>query len=113
MFPACNRYYSATYSPTGPPLPPKKLHLNILAPNTSDHGVYNVRLEWSPPLDDGGSGEAVTSYQVFVDNILQVTTSSLWAVVDVNSTGEHLVDVRTINCARHSASNITGCTLPY
>ena len=91
-------------------MPPKKLHLN-----SSDHGVYNVRLEWSPPLDDGGSGEseAVTSYQVFVDSILQVTTSSLWAVVDVNSTGEHLVDVRAINCAGHSASNITGCALSY
>ena len=70
-----------------------------------------MRLEWAPPLDDGGAN--VTSYQIFVDGSIEVTTNVTVAVIVLNSTDseEHLVQVRAMNCAGYGANasrNVTG-----
>ena len=61
-----------------------------------------MRLEWSPPEDDGGAN--ITSYQVFVDNSLQVTSTDTVAIIELNPTGEHLVQVRAGNCAGYGTN---------
>ena len=59
-----------------------------------------MRLEWSPPLDDGGA--TVTSYQIFTNEITENTTSATEATIGLNSTGDYLVQVRALNCAGYS-----------
>ena len=95
---------------TGPPLPPTNLVVTPLG-YTND-GRYVVRLEWSPPLDDGGA--SVTSYQIFVDNSIRESATTAITSIELNSTSrEHLVEVRAVNCAGYStnvSSNFSAAT---
>ena len=84
----------------GVPSPPTNLSIFALV-STSDGG-YVVRLEWSPPLDDGGA--TVTSYQIFIDKVMENITSATETTIGLNSTGEYLVQVRAVNCAGYSAN---------
>ena len=60
-----------------------------------------MRLEWSPPLDDGGA--SITSYHIFVDQVyMENATTTAVANIELNSTGEYLVQVRAVNCAGYS-----------
>ena len=60
-----------------------------------------MRLEWSPPLDDGGA--TVTSYEIFIDKVMENTTSATEAtIIGLNSAGKYLVQVRALNCAGYS-----------
>ena len=56
-----------------------------------------VRLDWDPPLDDGGV--AITHYQISVNMSEPVITTDTVATFTLNSRGEHLVQVRAVNCA--------------
>ena len=56
-----------------------------------------MRLDWDPPLDDGGV--AITHYQISVNMSEPVITTDTVATFTLNSTGEHLVQVRAGNCA--------------
>ena len=96
-----------THAPTtlpyvciGPPSSPTSLVINPLD-GTSD-GRHVVMLEWSPPLDDGGA--AVTSYEIFVDDMIVVVTTATTRVDLTFTSGEHLVDIRGHNCAGYSAN---------
>ena len=61
-----------------------------------------MRLEWSPPQDDGGA--VVTSYQIFVDNMIDALTS-ITTFIELNiTTREFLVQVRAVSCAGYSAN---------
>ena len=79
---------------TGPPSPPVNLQYTITT--TASDSVI-VRLDWDPPLDDGGV--AITHYQISVDMSEPVITTDTVATFTLNSTGEHLVQVRAVNCA--------------
>ena len=59
-----------------------------------------MTLEWSPPLDDGGA--SITSYHVFVDQVYKIMENATMATIGLNSAGEHLVQVRAVNCAGYS-----------
>ena len=59
-----------------------------------------MRLEWFPPLDDGGA--TVTSYQIFIDKVMENITSATEATIGLISVGEYLVQVRAVNCAGYS-----------
>ena len=82
----------------GVPSPP--INLSIFALVSTSDGGYVVRLEWSPPLDDGGA--TVTSYQIFIDEVMENITSATEATIGLNSTGDYLVQVRAVNCAGYS-----------
>ena len=56
-----------------------------------------MRLDWEPPLDDGGV--AITHYQISVNMSERVITTDTVAILTLNSTGEYLVQVRAVNCA--------------
>ena len=64
--------------------------------------MYAVRLEWSPPLDNGGTPHSLTRYEIFVDNILEVTTNATFTTIERSSMGEQLVELRAVNCAGYS-----------
>ena len=66
-----------------------------------------VRLQWDPPLDDGGA--AITSYQIFVNSsdsevLYQVVSNE--ATIVLNSTGEYFIQIRAINCIGVSSNSI-------
>ena len=73
-----------------------------------------VRLDWDPPLDDGGV--AIIHYQISVNMSEPVITTDTVATFTLNSTGEHLVQVRVVNCAgvsAYSSTFVTGKYLSY
>ena len=92
------------YIDTGVPSPPT----NLVA-STSD----TMRLQWSPPMDDGGAN--VTGYIIFVENMTETWNSTV-ASIELNITaGTFLVHVKAVNCAGYSDSasmlinfNLTG-----
>ena len=61
-----------------------------------------MRLEWTPPLDDGGA--VVSSYQIFVDNNYKGSPTNAMITVDIIISGEHVVEVRAVNCAGYSTN---------
>ena len=83
------------------PSPPTNLQQQSLN-SSADSNYFYLRLEWDPPEDYGGVN--ITNYQVFVDNFLQVTTPDTVAIVELNSTGEHLVQVRAGSCVGYGAN---------
>ena len=92
----------------GPPSPPVNLQYTL---NTTATDSVTVRLDWDPPLDDGGV--AINNYQISVmcEFELMSTTDTV-AIFTLNSRGEHLVQVRAVNCAGVSnTESITVITL--
>ena len=79
---------------TGPPSTPVNLQYTL---NTTATDCVTVRLDWDPPLDDGGV--AITHYQISVNMSEPVITTDTVATFTLNSTGQHLVRVRAVNCA--------------
>ena len=80
----------------GSPSPPINLSANLIDENA-------VRLEWEAPLDDGGV--AIASYQVSVMDmvIAVVVRAGTTAILTLNSTGEHHVEIIALNtCNRIS-----------
>ena len=81
---------------TGPPSPPVNLQYTL---NTTATDSVAVRLDWDPPLDDGGV--AIINYQISVNMSEPVITTYTDTVTTftLNCRGEHLVQVRAVNCA--------------
>ncbi len=48
-----------------------------------------------PPVDEG----ALLLYQIFVNASEALSSNSTVATIEINSTGQHSVDIRAINCA--------------
>ena len=66
--------------------------------STSDGG-YIVRLEWSPPLDDGGA--SITSYHIFVDQVyMENATTTAVANIELDSTGEYVIGALPPVCGK-------------
>ena len=71
-------------------------------------GSATVRVEWDPPVDNGGA--PITSYQILVNSsavAMKITVNSpqqCYATIALNSTGVYLVEVQASNCAGISSS---------
>ena len=81
---------------TGPPSPPVNLQYTL---NTTATDSIIVRLDWDPPLDDGGV--AITNYQISVnvsEPVMITNAAETMATFPLNSR-EHVVHVRAVNCA--------------
>ena len=58
-----------------------------------------IRLQWDPPLDDGGV--AISGYQIFVNSseiLHQVVSNDTETTIVLNYTGEYSIQIRAINC---------------
>ena len=61
-----------------------------------------MRLQWDPPLDDGGA--AITGYQIFINSsevsevLHQVVSNNTDAAIVLNSTGKYFIQIRAVNC---------------
>ena len=93
---------------------PTNLQFSLTSSTTND-GVA-VMVEWDPPLDDGGVNVTSLNYQIFVDSVLEDVSNDTEAILELNTTREHLVQVRAINCAGYGANissyiNITGTVI--
>ena len=55
-----------------------------------------VRLQWDPPLDNGGA--PITGYQIFVDSEDVLASNDTDATIILNSTGEYFIQIRAVNC---------------
>ena len=62
--------------------------------STTTDGVA-VRLDWDPPLNDGGA--AITNYLVFVNMSQQVVSPDTTTTLTLNSTGQHLIEISAVN----------------
>ena len=54
-----------------------------------------VRLDWDPPLNDGGV--AITNYLIFVNMSQQVVSTNNTTTLTLNSTGQHLIEISAVN----------------
>ena len=54
-----------------------------------------VRLDWDPPLNDGGA--AITNYLIFVNMSQQVVSTDTTTTLTLNSTGQHLIEISAVN----------------
>ena len=45
---------------------------------------------------------SLSCYEIFVDNILEVTTNATFTNIERSSNGEHFVKLRAMNCAGYS-----------
>jgi hypothetical protein len=54
-----------------------------------------VRLDWDPPLDNGGV--AITNYLISVNMSQQVFSTDTTTTFTLNSTGEHLIEISAVN----------------
>ena len=80
----------------------------MLASSTlNDSTKATVRLQWDPPLDDGGA--AITDYQIFVNSsevLDQVVSNDTDASIVLNSTGEYFIEIRATNCIGVSSYSV-------
>ena len=57
----------------------------------------SVRLQWDPPLDNGGV--PITGYPIFINSSEDVLVSNdTEATIVLNSTGKYFIQIRAINC---------------
>ena len=79
-----------------------------------------MRLDWDPPLDDGGV--AINRYQISIDTLeseMMITTDDTETVTTFSaqkSVGEYLVQIRAVNCAgvsKHSSITVASFTGSY
>ena len=75
----------------GFPSPPINLHYT----STSFNDYVDVRLDWDPPLNDGGA--AITNYFIFVNMSQQVVSINTTTTLTLNSTGQHLIEISAVN----------------
>ena len=71
---------------------------------------FAVRLDWDPPLNDGGA--AITNYLIFVNMSQQVVSTNTTTTLTLNSTGQHLIEISAVNecglVGANASSSITG-----
>ena len=65
-----------------------------------------MRLDWDPPLNDGGV--TITNYLIFVNGSQEVTsTSTNDVILTLSSTGQHLIEISAVNDCRLMGDNVT------
>ena len=85
------------YDSAGPPSAPVNLRISE-SNNAIANDSITVRLDWSPPVNDGN-----ISYQVTVDNATEVMYSDgTIAFVTLNSSGQYHVNITALNCVGSS-----------
>ena len=87
---------------TDSPSSPVNLHYTLTPTIT---GSVAVRLDWDPPLNDGG--EAITNYLIFVNMSQQVVSTDTTTTLTLNSTGQHLVEISAVNSCGLSGANFS------
>ena len=92
-----------TYFFPGPPSPPQNLGFSTLISTATDNVA--VRLDWDPPLNDGGV--AITNYLIFVNGSQEVTSSGTNVILTLSSTGQHLIEISAVNDCRLMGDNVT------
>ena len=64
-----------------------------------------VRLDWDPPLNDGGV--AITNYLIFVNMSQQVVSTDTTTTLTLNSTGQHLIEISAVNDCGLEGDNVS------
>ena len=54
-----------------------------------------MRLDWDPPMNDGGV--VITNYLIFVNMSQQVVTTDTTTTFTLNSMGHHLIEISAVN----------------
>ena len=92
---------SILFTFSGLPSPPTHLR-KTQAPTTTDSVA--VRLDWDPPLNDGGV--VITNYLIFVNGSQEVTSTSTDVILTLSSTGQHLVEISAVNDCGLMGNNV-------
>ena len=79
--------YLLTFFFSGPPSPPRNLSFTWTSTTTDN---VAARLDWDPPLNDGGN------YLIFV-NGSEMNSSSTSVTLTLNSTGQYLIEISAVN----------------
>ena len=56
---------------------------------------FAVRLDWDPPLNDGGV--AITNYLIFVNMSQQAVSTDTTTTLTLDPTGQHLIEISAVN----------------
>ena len=75
----------------GPPSPPQNLRVTLISTATNN---VAVRLDWDPPMNDGGA--AITNYLIFV-NGSEMNSTSTSVTLTLNSTTHYLIEISAVN----------------
>ena len=67
--------------------------MNLRTPTATDSAA--ARLDWDPPLNDGGA--AITNYLIFVNMSQQVVSTDTTTTLTLNFTGQHLIEISAVN----------------
>lgn len=72
---------------------------------STTNGSVAVRLDWDPPLNDGGV--TITNYLIFANISQDVVTANTTITLTLNSTGEYLIEISAVNVCGFTSDKVS------